>query len=316
MVQQPDSPRAKCKIALHSPERKQWVKLCRISSIDRFRQVTRVQESAMNSGMKIIAHRGASKERPEHTLAAYELATERRADAFECDIRLTRDGELVCFHDRTVDRVAVEKPHDSSGVISEMTLTQLRELNVGTIEEPQPVLTFREFLSYFQDIRHSVNSTVREIFVETKHPNRYGSKVEYALQAELQRAGLATGPGAAAVHLISFSPQSLVRFRLINPDIHRILLRREYQRMLNPTLQSMGVIDAHGLSVARGRIRPEIIGRYGDGTYMWTADREDEVRFAARRGVTWLATNYPGRARIWAESELGKGGPRALNSVA
>lgn len=270
----------------------------------------------MNNYMKIIAHRGASKERPEHTLAAYELAAERGADGFECDIRLTRDGELVCFHDRTIDRVAVEKPEDSSGVISEMTLAQLRELNIGSIEEPQRVLTFREFLQYFQDIRHSASSRACEIFVETKHPNRYGPKVEYALQTELQRAGLATGPDSAAVHLISFSPQSLVRFRLINSEIHRILLRREYQRILNPTLQSMGVIDAHGLSVARGRIRPDIIGRYGDGTYMWTADKEDDVRFAARRGVTWLATNYPGRARLWAESELGSGSGRTLKPVA
>ena len=38
---------------------------------------------------------------------------------------------------------------------------------------------------------------------------------------------------------------------------------------------------------------------------MWTADKEDEVRWAARQGVTWLATNYPGRARMWRDSELG-----------
>ena len=272
--------------------------------------------------MKIVAHRGASKERPEHTLAAYELAEQRGADGFECDIRLTRDGELVCIHDRTIDRVAVEKPKKSSGVISEMTLAELRELNVGTPEEPAQVLTLRELLAFFNDINssrvsaepgHSQRpgglsaegggaSIKKEIFIETKHPNRYGPKVEHALHYELQRAHLADSP---QVHLISFSPQSLVRFKMINPGIHRILLRREYQRMLNPGLQALHVVDAHGLSVARGRIRPDIIGRFGDGTYMWTADKEDEVRWATRQGVTWLATNYPGRARMWRDSENG-----------
>ena len=272
--------------------------------------------------MKIVAHRGASKERPEHTLAAYELAEQRGADGFECDIRLTRDGELVCIHDRAIDRVAVEKPKKSSGVISEMTLAELRELNVGTPEEPAQVLTLRELLTFFNDINssrvsaepgHSQRpgglsaegggaSIKKEIFIETKHPNRYGPKVEHALHYELQRAHLADSPH---VHLISFSPQSLVRFKMINPGIHRILLRREYQRMLNPGLQALHVVDAHGLSVARGRIRPDIIGRFGDGTYMWTADKEDEVRWATRQGVTWLATNYPGRARMWRDSENG-----------
>lgn len=252
--------------------------------------------------MKIVAHRGASGERPEHTLAAYELAVERDADGLECDIRLTRDGHLVCFHDRTTERVAGERH-----IVSEMSLEELKSCNVGTPEEPQEVLTLRELLTLFQDTRfHAGGGAVtgresaREIFIETKHPNRYGPKVEFALHAELQRFHLDADSG---VHLISFAPQSLVRFRLINPQIHRILLRREFQRMLNPTLEALDIVDAHGLSVARGKLRPDIIGRSGDGTYMWTADKEDDVRWAWRRGVTWLATNYPGRAKMWAQDE-------------
>lgn len=244
--------------------------------------------------MKIIAHRGASGELPEHTLAAFELAAARGADGFECDIRLTRDGQVVCMHDRTTDRVA-----GRPGVVSALTLAQLRELNVGTPEEPQRVLPLAELLDFFQDVRHSGDYRP-EIFIETKHPNRYGPRVEYALQQHLRRWHLDT---SRDVHLISFNPQSLVRFRSINPAIHRILLRREHQRVLNPTLEAMQVVDAHGLSIARARLRPGIIGRYGDGTYMWTVDEEDDVRWAARKGVTWLATNFPGRAKLWRDAE-------------
>ena len=74
----------------------------------------------------VVAHRGASADRPEHTLAAYELALREGADGVECDVRLTRDGHLVCVHDRRVDRTST-----GSGLVSEMTLAELRRLDFG-----------------------------------------------------------------------------------------------------------------------------------------------------------------------------------------
>src|SRR6266404_4520820 len=92
------------------------------------------QHSRMNSGDGtlaghpfVVAHRGASAERPEHTLAAYELALAEGADGVECDVRLTRDGHLVCVHDRRVDRTS-----NGTGLVSEMTLAQLRAFDYGT----------------------------------------------------------------------------------------------------------------------------------------------------------------------------------------
>src|SRR6478735_2983144 len=74
----------------------------------------------------VVAHRGASAERPEHTLAAYELALREGADGVECDVRLTRDGHLVCVHDRRVDRTST-----GTGLVSELTLAELRRLDWG-----------------------------------------------------------------------------------------------------------------------------------------------------------------------------------------
>lgn len=73
----------------------------------------------------VVAHRGASAARPEHTLAAYDLAL-KGADGVECDVRLTRDGHLVCVHDRRLDRTST-----GAGLVSTMTLAQLRELEYG-----------------------------------------------------------------------------------------------------------------------------------------------------------------------------------------
>ncbi len=75
----------------------------------------------------VVAHRGASADLAEHTLAAYELALRHGADALECDVRLTRDGHLVCVHDRRVDRTSTGR-----GVVSEMTLQGLTELDFAS----------------------------------------------------------------------------------------------------------------------------------------------------------------------------------------
>ena len=55
-------------------------------------------DGALGGHPFVVAHRGASADRPEHTIAAYELALQEGADGVECDVRLTRDGQLVRFH--------------------------------------------------------------------------------------------------------------------------------------------------------------------------------------------------------------------------
>ena len=75
----------------------------------------------------VVAHRGASASLPEHTLAAYDLALREGADGVECDVRLTRDVHLVCVHDRKLDRTS-----SGAGLVSMMTLAQLRELEFGS----------------------------------------------------------------------------------------------------------------------------------------------------------------------------------------
>ena len=79
---------------------------------------------------RIIAHRGASTEAPEHTYAAYVAALSAGADGLECDVRLTADGHLVCVHDRRVDRTS-----NGTGVVSSLELAKLEELDFGAWHE-------------------------------------------------------------------------------------------------------------------------------------------------------------------------------------
>lgn len=77
----------------------------------------------------IVAHRGASFDAPENTLAAFQEAWKQKADAIEGDFYLTKDGHIVCMHDKTTERTTAGS---SKLKPAESTLDQLRDLDVGS----------------------------------------------------------------------------------------------------------------------------------------------------------------------------------------
>lgn len=74
----------------------------------------------------ILAHRGGAHLEPEHTMLAFEKSAQLGVDGFEIDIRLTKDEEIIVFHDATVDRTT-----EGFGSVSEMTLAEINALNHG-----------------------------------------------------------------------------------------------------------------------------------------------------------------------------------------
>jgi len=77
-------------------------------------------------GVEIVAHRGASYGAPENTLPSFNLAWEEDADWIEGDYLLTKDGEIVCTHDKTT-----KKFNKENLTIKKSTLKQLKELDFG-----------------------------------------------------------------------------------------------------------------------------------------------------------------------------------------
>ncbi|MFO7973076.1 MAG: glycerophosphodiester phosphodiesterase family protein [Candidatus Hydrogenedentota bacterium] len=96
-------------------------------------------------GIDVIAHRGASAKAPENTLAAFRLAHELEADWFELDCTLTKDGEVICIHDGSVDRTT-----NATGEVEQMTLAELKKLDAGSWKHPdyagEPLPTLAEAL--------------------------------------------------------------------------------------------------------------------------------------------------------------------------
>jgi glycerophosphoryl diester phosphodiesterase len=161
----------------------------------------------------IIAHRGASGERPEHTLAAYKRAIEQGADYIEPDLVMTKDDVLVIRHENEISGTTDVADHpefadrrtsktiDGRPVIGWFTedftlaelktlharerLPQLRPANGGWMGER--IATFDEALALLRGTGRAVG-----IYPETKHPSYFaaiGKPMEKALVAALARAG-------------------------------------------------------------------------------------------------------------------------------
>src|SRR5215831_18081119 len=88
--------------------------------------------SSHTKNVEIVAHRGASFDAPENTVASANLAWEQNADAVELDIRLTKDGELIVSHDGTTSRI-----DGRNRLISDLTLAEVRSLDAGRIKGPK-----------------------------------------------------------------------------------------------------------------------------------------------------------------------------------
>lgn len=103
----------------------------------------------------ILAHRGGSHLAPEHTLLAFDKALELGVDGFEVDIRLTKDEEIIVFHDDTIDRTS-----DGSGFVKDFTFDELKQFNFGYhfedldgntpyTDEKVEIVTLRELLEHY-----------------------------------------------------------------------------------------------------------------------------------------------------------------------
>lgn len=163
--------------------------------------------------MLIIAHRGASGDAPENTRAAFDLAIGMGADVIETDIQITRDGQLVLFHDALVDRTS-----DGSGPLADYTLAELRALDLGAWFGPefagQRIVTLEEFArEYLPRI---------PACLEIKDP----------LSVEPLMDAIATWTDTASLHITSFSWSAFLRATARDRDLTYGFLSTTFDRRI------------------------------------------------------------------------------------
>lgn len=274
----------------------------------------------MAAPVQVIAHRGSSGDHAEHTLHAFERAIEEGADALECDVRLTRDGVLVCVHDRRVDRTS-----NGSGVVSALELADLAELDFASWKavhggagparswsggspgdhlhgqaweevdsDEGRVLTLDRLLGLVLDAGRPV-----QLHVETKHPTRYGGLVERSLVDVLERHGIAhpASRSASRVAVLSFAVTSLRRVHALAPSLptqlnmERVPVRLRdgsLPRQVSTAGLALHILKAHPGYVAR-------LQRHGHRVHVYTVDEPEDIAFLLDLGVDGIISNHPRR---------------------
>ncbi|WP_374775621.1 glycerophosphodiester phosphodiesterase family protein [Streptomyces sp. NBC_01310] len=234
--------------------------------------------------VRVVAHRGASHEHPEHTMAAYRQAIADGADALECDVRLTADRKLVCVHDRRVERTS-----DGRGVVSEKTYEELAALDFGAWKGDghagARVLLFEDLLKEALSAPRPVG-----LAVETKHPSRLGGRLEVELVRMLQEYGLADG-ASGLVEVMSFSRNALTRTHRLAPGLPTVFL---IERALRPARPPFATHAGPGIELVRRD--PGLVGRLkakGLRVRVWTVDEPEDVELCVRLGVDTIITNRP-----------------------
>ncbi|MFH8793874.1 glycerophosphodiester phosphodiesterase [Streptomyces sp. NPDC017941] len=292
--------------------------------------------------IQVVAHRGASEDAPEHTLAAYKKAVEDGADALECDVRLTADGHLVCVHDRRVNRTS-----NGRGAVSALELADLATLDFGSWKNggaggtaggvppgmdaaggvppgmdagvdgegpdwdvaPDPADTSVLTLERLLELVAENNASGRrvQLAVETKHPTRWAGQVEERLLHLLKRFDLDAPPadGPSPVRVMSFSARSLQRVRAASPTLPTVYLMQFVSPRHREGRLPRGVRIA-GPSVRILRNHPGYVAklkRAGHQVHVWTVNEPEDVELCARLGVDAIITNRPKQVL----SQLGRG---------
>jgi glycerophosphoryl diester phosphodiesterase len=244
----------------------------------------------------VFAHRGGADALPEHTLGAYLRALDEGADGLECDVRLTRDGHLVCVHDGRLNRTS-----NGRGLVSARTLAQLDALDFGSwhpasIEESAPDLTRLLTLDRLLEAVRGCGRQVR-LLIETKHPSRYGAEVERRLVELLRRHGLAdpAPDDPVQVTVMSFAALALRRIRALAPGVPTVYLLEVVPPGVGRGRLPFGArIAGPRIRLARGR--PQLISALhaaGHRVYVWTVNAESDLDLVLGQKVDGVITDRP-----------------------
>jgi glycerophosphoryl diester phosphodiesterase len=228
----------------------------------------------------VIAHRGASGNAPENTLAAFRKAVALGATFIETDLQLSRDARFVAIHDATVNRTT-----NGQGAVHDMTLADLRKLDAGSWFGSEfageRIPTLEEIFEFSKK-----NDVV--FYLEIKPGAAWGG--EHALVGALRESGEI--PRAV---VISFDAGIVLNLRKIEPTLMTGLL---YDGQIENPLDKAVEIGARQVAVRGDLVTPALIAQAKKKDLQvvcWTVNHPAHMRMLAAAGVDGIMSDYPDR---------------------
>ncbi len=247
----------------------------------------------MRATTEIIAHRGASFDAPENTLAAIQLGWKQGADAVEIDVQFSKDGHVVVIHDDNTRKTAGVRKK-----VAAQTLAELKQLDAGSWKSPkfkgERIPTLAEALATIPK--------GKRMFVEIKcGPECIPSFAKDVRNSELKPNQIVP---------IGFSLETMTLLKRAMPDLD-VCWIVEFKRTLGGWSPSVGALTEQvmkagldGLDVSgRGPVDADFtrqMRRAGQRLYIWTVDDPARARELMDAGVDGITTNKPG----WLRSQL------------
>ena len=243
--------------------------------------------------VEIIAHRGASHDAPENTLASIQLGWKQGADAVEIDVQFSRDGHIVVIHDADTRKTAGVRKK-----VSEQTLAELKTLDVGRWKDAkwagERIPTLGEALAAIPE--------GKRMFVEIK----CGAECIRKFVEDFKRSGRKP----QQVIPIGFSLETMRLLKKELPELE-VCWIAEFKRTLrgwSPTterlVQQAKEAGLDGLDVsAKGPVDSAFTRKVhaaGLKLYIWTVDSPAKGKALSEAGVDGLTTNRP----EWLRSRL------------
>ena len=232
--------------------------------------------------MRILGHRGASHEAPENTLPAFELALRQGAEGVELDTQLCATGEVVVFHDETLERLT-----GRSGAVRDTPWSALRTLEVRAAGGSAPIPLLSQVLDRLP--------RTAWINVELKAERWSDTGV-----AEAAGALLEAGGHSEHVVVSSFHPLCLLRLALRFPGLRRGLLLDPDRPMALQTGLFLPLVARDAVHPEAGhfdRVDLDRWHRSGREVAAWTVDDPAVARRFREWGVDSCITNRPGLLR-------------------
>jgi glycerophosphoryl diester phosphodiesterase len=243
-----------------------------------------------------LAHRGASSLAPENTIEGFRLAVEAGAGGLELDVHMTSDGHVVVVHDTTVDRTT-----GGAGLVSEMTLDELRGFDAGHNFSPGggPTRPYRGRgvrVPTLEEVLREFPGVAVNIDIKAARPG-----IEAAVFGVLRETG-----AMGRVLVVSTSHATVKRFRKISGGhvttgaskweigVFYILSTLRMEQLARPAYHALQVPLRHrGILVVSPRFIRAAHAR-GVRVDVWTINQPDEMRRLLDLGADVIMTDRPG----------------------
>ena len=253
---------------------------------------TRTRAAVPGARALNIAHRGASAQVAENTVAAVRRAVDCGADLVELDVRRTRDGALVVMHDATLARTTDARlvfPRRAPWRVADFTHAELMRLDAGARrpgpEGPQRIPTLG-------DVIDEVGKGPAGLLLELKAPELYpGIVSDVATALRVRKGYLASAVPAGRLVVQSFDFAAMKDLKTQLPSVPVALLGAPARAHL-PVLASWAdQVNPHHLKVDSAYV--DQIHEVGMACLVWTVNRTQAMKRALRMGVDGVITNRP-----------------------